>query len=148
MATTTVSDHVIWAKHIHDDADLVERIRSLWAGQTIRLEVDGVSGTWRRMDDGKDGRATMGVRPIGAAQEVWSGLYKQRRGEVVSVNVVEEHAGVEEAPEIARRGALIFAPMGRTADERAAALAALLDLGNAGYSSEGRTMTRDEMHER
>ncbi|HEX3916601.1 MAG TPA: hypothetical protein VHW60_04625 [Caulobacteraceae bacterium] len=148
MATTAVSDYVIWAKHIHDDADLVERIRCLWAGQTIRLEVDGVSGTWRRMDDGKDGRATLGVRPIGAAQEVWRALYKERRGAVVSVKAAEEYAGVEEAPEIARRGALMFAPMGRTADERAAAIAALLDAHNLGYSSDGRTMTRDEMHER
>jgi hypothetical protein len=148
MATTTVSDYVIWAKHIHDDQELVERIRSMWAGQTIRLEVDGVGGTWRRMDDGKDGRATLGVRPLGAAQEVWRGLFKTRRGATVSLKVVEEVAGMEEAPEIARRRALIFAPLGRTAEEREAALAALLDGGRQGYSSEGRTMSRDEMHER
>jgi len=148
MATTTVSDYVIWAKHIHDDQELVERIHSMWAGQTIRLEVDGVGGTWRRMDDGKDGRATLGVRPLGAAQEVWHGLFKARRGATVSLKVVEETPGMEEAPEIARRGALIFAPLGRTAEEREAALAALLDGGRQGYSSDGRAMSRDEMHER
>ena len=56
MATTTVSDYVIWAKHIHGDPELVARIHALWAGQTIELEVDGLRGTWRKMDDGADGR--------------------------------------------------------------------------------------------
>ena len=148
MATTTISDYVIWAKHIHDDPELVERIRCMWAGQTIRLEVDGVGGVWRRMDDGKDGRATLGVRPLGAAQEVWRELYRRRRGETVSLKAAAEGAGVEEGVDIARRGALIFAPLGRTEDERAAALAALLDIGYQAYGSEGRTMTREEMHER
>jgi hypothetical protein len=120
----------------------------MWAGQTIRLEIDGVSGTWRRMDDGKDGRATLGLRPLGAAHEVWSGLFKARRGATVSLKVVEETPGMEEAPETARRGALIFAPLGRTAEEREAALAALLDAGRQGYRSDGRAMSRDEMHER
>jgi len=44
MASTTVSDYVIWAKHIHDDPELVQRVLSMWAGETIHLEVDGVRG--------------------------------------------------------------------------------------------------------
>jgi hypothetical protein len=148
MATTTVSDYVIWAKHIHDDPELVERVRCMWAGQTVRLEVDGVRGTWRKMEDGADGRPTPGLRPVGAAQEVWRYLFKHRRGEVVALRLVEETGGVAEEPSLATRGALIFAPLGRTVEEREAALAALLDAGRQGYSSDGGTMTRDEMHER
>ena len=148
MATTTVSDYVIWAKHIHDDNELVERVRSMWSGQTIRLEVDGVRGTWRKMDDGADGRPTMGLKPVGAAQEVWRYLFKHRRGEVVTLKVAEEFGGMAEASSFAVSGALIFAPLGKTVEEREAALAALLDGARQGYSSDGRAMTRDEMHER
>ena len=148
MATTTVSDHVIWAKHIHDDPDLVERVLSLWAGQTLQLEVDGVRGTWRKMDDGADGRPTPGIRPIGAAREVWRYLYKRRRGEVVSLKLVESPRGVAEASDAERRERLIFPPLAKTQEERDAALHALLNAWRLGYSSEGRTMTRDEMHER
>ncbi|HEY1753500.1 MAG TPA: hypothetical protein VGG29_19740 [Caulobacteraceae bacterium] len=148
MATTTVSDYVIWAKHVHDDPELADRFRSLWSGQTIQLEVDGVRGIWRKMDDGADGRSTPGLKPVGAAQEVWRYLFKHRRGEVVTLKEIDEAGGMADGGSFAVRGALIFAPIGRTAEEREAALAALLDGGREGYSSEGRTMTRDEMHER
>jgi hypothetical protein len=148
MASTTVSDYVIWTKHVHDDPELVRRILAMWAGQTIQLEIDGVRGTWRKMDDGSDGRPTPGIRPIGAAQEVWRHLFKRRRGEVVSLKVVELNRGVSEASDAERRERLIFPPLGKTQEERDAALAALLDGWRQGYSSEGRTMTREEMHER
>src|SRR5271154_4503726 len=127
MASTTVSDYVIWAKHIHDDPELAQRVLAMWAGETIQLEVDGVRGTWRKMDDGADGRPTPGLRPIGAAQEVWRYLFKRRRGEVVTLKALEEAGGMAEDSSFALRGALIFAPLGRTAEEREAALAALLD---------------------
>lgn len=148
MASTTVSDYVIWAKHIHDDPELVQRILSMFAGETIQLEVDGVRGTWRKMDDGADGRPTPGIRPVGAAQEVWRYLFKRRRGEVVSLKVVDTHGGVAEASEAEQRAKLVYPPLGRTPEERAAALQALLDGARQGYRSEGRTMSRDEMHER
>jgi len=149
VATTTVSDYVIWTKHIHDDPELIERINCMWAGQTIRLEVDGVRGAWRKMDDGADGRPTPGVKPVGAAQEVWRRLFRTRRGEVVALKVVEAVAeGVADEMATAEHGALIFAPLGRTAEEREAAVAALLDGGRQGYSSDGRSLTREEMHER
>ncbi|MGH6956485.1 MAG: hypothetical protein ACREEW_07465 [Caulobacteraceae bacterium] len=148
MASTTVSDYVIWAKHIHDDPELVQRVLAMWAGETIHLEVDGVRGTWRKMDDGADGRPTPGIRPIGSAQEVWRYLFKRRRGEVVSLKVVESHGGVAEASEPERRAKQVLPLLERTEDERKAALAALLGGRRQGYSSEGRTVTRDEMHER
>jgi hypothetical protein len=147
MATTTVSDYVIWAKHIHDDRELVQRILAMWAGQTIQLEVDGVRGTWRKMDDGSDGRPTPGIRPVGAAQEVWGYLFKRRRGETVSLKVTDSASGLAERSE--QEPGEVGAPaLVRTEDERKAALAALLDGWRQGYSSDGRTMSRDEMHER
>ena len=90
MARTTISDFVIWAKQIHDDEDIGQRIASLSAGQTIDLIVDGVRGVWRKMDDGKDGRPTRGIRPLGRAQEFWRTLYESRRGDVVSLELPAE----------------------------------------------------------
>ena len=148
MASTTVSDYVIWAKHIHDDPELAQRVLSMWAGETIQLEVDGVRGTWRKMDDGADGRPTPGIRPVGAAQEVWRYLYRRRRGEVVSLRVVETRPGVSEASEAERRERLLFPPLGKTQEERDAALQELLNFDKLGYRSDGPYGPRDELYDR
>ena len=148
MASTTVSDYVIWAKHIHDDPELAQRVLAMWAGETIQLEVDGVRGTWRKMDDGADGRPTPGIRPVGAAQDVWRYLYRRRRGEVVSLKVIEAHGGVSDSAEETSRPRLLFPRLAKTEEERQAALERLLNGWRLGFSSDGRTMTRDEMHER
>jgi len=149
MASTTVSDYVIWAKHIHDDPELVQRVLAKWAGETIQLEVDGVRGVWRKMDDGADGRPTPGIRPIGAAQEVWRYLYKRRRGDVVSLKVVESHPGVAEASEADRRERLLFPPLGKTEAEREAALDAFLAIGREGrWRSDAPYGPRDELYDR
>jgi hypothetical protein len=146
MATTTVSDYVIWIKHIHDDPVLAARISAMRAGDTIDLEVDGAAGTWRKMDDGKDGRATPGLRPIGVAQTAWSNLFKTRRGQVVRIEAKASVPGVSEGLTAPYRAALTS--LLRSDAEREAALAALLDGGRQGCRSEGRTLSRDEMHER
>jgi hypothetical protein len=149
MATTTVSDHVIWAKHIHDDPALVEQVLGLWTGQTIELEVDGVRGTWRKMDDGADGRPTPGIRPVGSAREAWRGLFKHRRGEVVSLAAIETNFGVAEASAVERRAKLVFPPLGKTEAERNAALEAFLALGREGdWRSDGPYGSRDELYDR
>jgi hypothetical protein len=149
MASTTVSDYVIWAKHIHDDPELVQRVLAMWAGETIQLEVDGVRGTWRKMDDGADGRATPGIRPVGAAQEVWRYLFKRRRGDVVSLIVLDEQHGVAEESLADRRARLLFPPLGKTEAERAAALDAFLAIGREGrWRSEGPYGPREELYDR
>lgn len=135
MAKTPVKDVVIWSKHIHGE-DLVARLAALRGGETIELSVDGFRGVWRKMSDGKDGRATPGIRPIGAAQTFWKELYASRRGAVVDLNVVDEAS---------KSGGLIY-PAGNM-DERKAALDRFLALAGQGYRSDGRTLTRDEMHE-
>jgi hypothetical protein len=148
MATTTVSNYVIWAKHIHGDPQLVARIHELWAGQTIELEVDGAPGTWRKMDDGADQRPTPGVRPIGAAREAWRALYLRRRGAAVTIRETAPHAGVAETAETDRRGPLLFPPLAETEAERQAALERLLNGWRLGYRSDAPYGPRDELYDR
>ena len=136
MAKTPVKDVVIWAKHIHGEDELVARLNALRGGETIELRIDGFRGTWRKMADGRDGRSTPGIRPIGAAQTFWKELYASRRGDVVDVE--SEQFG---PPPV------IHHPPGVREDQDAA-WERLRALMNAGYRSEGRTMTRDEMNER
>ena len=142
MATTTVSDFVIWAKQVHDDGDLAERIIELGPGDTIDLIVDGVRGVWRKMDDGKDGRPTRGIRPLGRTQDFWRSLYESRRGDVVTLELPK---GQSASP---RGAALLSPPLGRTEVERRAALEALLDMGRQGWRSESDYASRDELYDR
>jgi len=154
MATTTVSDYVIWTKHIHGDAGLADDIARLAAGETIDLRIDSVDGTWRKMDDGRDGRPTSGLRPLGRTLTFWNGLYKSRRGDVVSLERLDiEAAGFREADAPAYRSAGSAAAstpgkLVRSEADRRAALSALLSAANEGWRSDGEAMTRDEMHDR
>ena len=136
------------------DQQLALRTAAVWLGEefgavfgveTIELEIDGERGAWRKMDNGKDGRPTPGLRPIGAAQDHWRELYKCRRGQVARVDVVREAQGVAERGVTFQATAAQFL---RADAERMAALAALLDGARQGSRSEGRTLSRDEMHDR
>jgi hypothetical protein len=66
------------------DSSLHARVLKLAAGATIRLEVDGVVGEWKKMKDGADGRPTPGIKPVGAMAKVWARL-QERRGQNVRV---------------------------------------------------------------
>jgi hypothetical protein len=149
MSTTTASDYVIWIKHIHGNARLAAAIAGMAPGDTITLRVDGHEGVWRKMEDGKDGRPTSGIRPVGPAQDHWRQLFRTARGKVVHIEPVDGAAGggVAGAPEpyVARAAAARFV---RTDAERQAALAALLEGASRGWRSDGAALTRDEMHER
>ena len=141
MARTAVRDVVIWVKHIHGE-DVSRRVLDLQGGETLDLVVDGVRGAWRKMDDGRDGRPTTGIRPIGRMQDFWRELYASRRGDVVTL----ELAQVEE--DALERSGLLFAPLARTQEARKSALDALLGLKDAGYRNTGVSVTRDDMHDR
>ena len=84
MGMVEIRDHAIWVKHITGDDKLVKKIRELPANELIELKVRDYRGTWLKMDDGKDGRPTMGIKPFGKAQEHW-GLLQKIRGQSVSI---------------------------------------------------------------
>jgi len=142
MARTAVRDVVIWVKHIHGD-DVSQRVLGLRGGETLDLLVDGVAGSWRKMDDGRDGRPTTGIRPIGRMQDLWRELYANRRGDVVTLELSQANGDV-----VMERSNLTFAPLARTEEARRSALEALLSLKDAGYRNTGAVITRDDMHDR
>jgi len=87
MAFIEISDDSIWAKQIEGGKALKDRILSLAPGEVIELEVDGIVGRWEKMREGRDGRPTMGIKPVGPMKEVWKQL-QARRGDVVEVRQV------------------------------------------------------------
>ena len=77
----------MWAKQIEGGKALKDRIFTLAPGEVIELEVDGIVGKWEKMRKGRDGRPTMGIKPIGPMKEIWKRL-QSRRGDVVEVREV------------------------------------------------------------
>lgn len=77
MATVKINDDAIWVKHIEGSEPLRDRIRALRAGDVVELEVDGIVGKWERMRDGRDGRPTLGIKPISHMKAVWAKLRAQ-----------------------------------------------------------------------
>ncbi len=79
MATVRINDDAVWVKSVEGSPELQTRIKSLKAGEVLDLEVDGIVGKWERMRDGRDGRPTFGIRPIGEMRQVWARLRKASR---------------------------------------------------------------------
>ena len=84
MSIVEIRDHALWIKHIHGNETLKEKLLGLQAGELIQLEVDGQVGTWKKMDDGKDGRPSFGIKALAKAREHWHSL-QVSRGEMVSI---------------------------------------------------------------
>lgn len=84
MGHLEIRDHVVWIKHIHQNEGLQKALIGLAAGQLVELKVDGIRGMWKKMDDGKDGRQTPGIKPIGKARVRWHAL-QDRRGDLVPI---------------------------------------------------------------
>ncbi|MEO8686142.1 MAG: hypothetical protein ABI414_15040, partial [Devosia sp.] len=87
MATVKINDDAIWVKHIEGSETLRDRIRSLRAGDVVELEVDGIVGKWERMRDGRDGRPTLGIKPISHMKDVWAKL-REHSGRIVELREV------------------------------------------------------------
>ena len=79
-----IRDHALWLKHIHGNDDLKAYLEALSAGELVELEICGFRGMWKKMDDGKDGRPTQGIKAIGKAREHWHSLQSER-GELVVI---------------------------------------------------------------
>jgi len=84
MSVVEIRDYALWPKHIHQNEELKNKIVAMTEGDLIELEVEGFRGIWKKMDDGKDGRPTPGIKGIGKAKEHWHGL-QDKRGELVSI---------------------------------------------------------------
>lgn len=84
VTSIAIEDHTIWFKHIADPK-LRARLAALREGETINLEADGVIGVWKRMNPGRDGRPTPGIKPEGPMKEVWNRWFRTRKGEVIEV---------------------------------------------------------------
>ena len=82
-----IRDHSIWLKHIYDAEDLQKYLLNLKEKSLIELEIDGVRGHWIKMSNGKDGRPTNGIKPIGKTKSDWSKI-QSRRGDIVSIKKV------------------------------------------------------------
>ncbi len=88
MASVKITDVTIWTKHIEGGDRLVDRISMLPPDGVIELEVGGIVGRWRRMKTGRDGRPTLGIRPIESMKEVWNRTWEQNRGKSVDIREV------------------------------------------------------------
>ena len=85
MSYVEVRDHALWAKHIHGNEALKRKIISLSQGELIELTVDGWQGVWVKMDDGKDGRPTPGIKAVGLARKKWHAM-NDHRGKLVPIS--------------------------------------------------------------
>jgi hypothetical protein len=88
MAYVQIRDDTMWAKQIEGGKALRERLLGLSPGEIIELEVDGIVGQWEKMRNGKDGRSTPGIKPVGPMREIWK-RFQARRGEIVAVREVK-----------------------------------------------------------
>ncbi len=86
MSLVEIRDHALWIKHIHQNSPLIKKLADLQAGDLVELEIDGFRGMWKKMDDGKDGRPTPGIKPLGKAREFWHSL-QDTRGDLVSIKL-------------------------------------------------------------
>ena len=80
-----IRDFVVWAKHIHGNPEIRKAVESLDPGELIELRVNSFRGMWGKMENGKDGRPTPGIKPIGKAREQWHSLYADNHGDLVSI---------------------------------------------------------------
>ncbi len=88
MATFLNNDDAIWLKNVNADSNTIAMLHQIPGGTRLKLEVEGVKGDWQRMADGKDGRPTFGLKPIGKTLDFWKSL-KPRRGEHLNFKIVD-----------------------------------------------------------
>lgn len=88
MATFLNNDDAIWLKNVNADANALALLRQIPAGTSLKLEIEGVVGNWERMANGKDGRPTLGLKPVGETLKFWKSM-KSRRGEYLELKVID-----------------------------------------------------------
>lgn len=89
VATVEVRDNSLWTSHIRGDEALKAMLNRLRGQSQIELAVDGFHGTWQKMDDGRDGRPTTGLKPVvGPAKAHWDALLRDELGNLVTIALV------------------------------------------------------------
>jgi hypothetical protein len=89
VSVVEARDYVLWPKHIHGNPSLRDELLALEAGALVKLTVDGVVGTWVKMEDGKNGEPTPGLKALGEARKHWHQLFRERRGAVVEIRTAK-----------------------------------------------------------
>jgi hypothetical protein len=82
------NDDVIWLKNVSADSNTLALLRQLPASAKLELDIEGFRGEWERMADGKDGRPTLGLKPVGKTLAFWKAM-KTRRGDYLEFKVVD-----------------------------------------------------------
>lgn len=143
MMKVEVKDTVLWFKGIHGDTAFLSRLERLRAGEIVRLRVDGNVGEWKKMQDNRTtGRPTPGLAPIGPAALRWRDLYRANKASGGILVNIEAVSSAESGSSTVPRD---WDEAGEV--ERQAAWEAFKALRNAGWSSEGRKVTREQLHE-
>ena len=88
MGTFLNNDDVIWLKNVFADSNTLALLRQIPASTRLKLDIEGYRGDWERMADGKDGRPTLGLRPIGKTLDFWKSM-KSRRGDHLEFKIVD-----------------------------------------------------------
>ena len=88
MGTFLNNDDAIWLKHVNADPDTLGMLHQIPAGTKLKIAIEGFRGDWQRMADGKDGRPTPGLKPIGKTAEFWKSM-KSRRGEYFEFKIID-----------------------------------------------------------
>lgn len=146
-AIVEIRDYSLWVKHIRGNEELSRALEALHPGELVHLSVGGYKGVWQKKENGSNGLPTPGLKPLGEMRERWFRWFKERRGEMVKIELDGE---------IARNSARTRRPAARipleypTASkaEQEAAWAALQADMNAGWRSEEPYGPRDELYER
>lgn len=94
MSYMKVRDDVIWARHIEGDPELAARILALPENAAIVLLIEGRPVRFQKMRNGRDGRATDGLKPADAEAKDFWGALQGRRGERVEVRQAEGTSSV------------------------------------------------------
>jgi len=81
-----VQDVVLWAGHVAGDTRLRQRISAMAPDEEIELEIDGTRGWWRKMQQGKDGRPTQGLKASSPnTRRWWSETFRTRKGHCLAI---------------------------------------------------------------
>ena len=145
MGLVRVEDVVLWINHIQGDDALRQTLLQLPEDATVRLEVGGRPGVWRKMKNAATTRRpTNGLKPQGEMSEFWRELYERYKpvGGIV-VGVTADVAGATETADDRRATGPVKLQEPR-AEERRAALAELERLRHVGWSSRGAAYGRRE----